>query len=55
MSTSNDPIRVYKQNDMWHVDYGDGNTQDHPSRETALEAAQPVATSEGRTLDIEDE
>jgi hypothetical protein len=55
MSTPADPIRVHKENDMWHVDFGDGNMQHHPSRELAEQAAQSVADAENRTLDVEDE
>ncbi len=55
MSTPDDPIRVYKENDMWHVDYGSGVTQDHPSRELAVQDAQRVADAENRPLDVEDQ
>jgi hypothetical protein len=33
MPESGLPIRVYKEHDMWHVDYGEGETEDHTSRE----------------------
>ena len=39
------PIRVYKEHDMWHVDYGEGVTQDHASREEAEAAADEAAQS----------
>ena len=32
MPESGTPIRVYKEHDMWHVDYGEGVTEDHASR-----------------------
>jgi hypothetical protein len=35
MPASGLPIRVYKEHDMWHVDYGEGETEDHTSREEA--------------------
>ena len=35
MPESGLPIRVYKEQDMWHVDYGEGETEDHTSRENA--------------------
>jgi hypothetical protein len=41
MPASGLPIRVYKEHDMWHVDYGEGETEDHTSREEA-EAAVPA-------------
>ena len=31
MPESGLPIRVYKEHDMWHVDYGEGETEDHPA------------------------
>ena len=33
MPESGLPIRVYKGHDMWHVDHGEGETEDHNSRE----------------------
>ena len=41
MPESGLPIRVYEENGMWHVDYGEGETEDHTSREEA--AADAVA------------
>ncbi len=35
MPESGLPIRVYEEHDMWHVDYGEGETEDHTSREKA--------------------
>jgi hypothetical protein len=45
------PIRVYKEHDMWHVDYGEGMTQD---REEAESAADAVAQAEERTVVVEE-
>jgi hypothetical protein len=45
------PIRVYKEHELWLVDYGEGETEDHTSREQA-EAA--VAQAEGRTVVVEE-
>jgi hypothetical protein len=55
MSTPDDAIWVYKDNDMWHVDCGGGVMQDHPSRELAVQDAQRVADAENRPLDVEDQ
>src|SRR6266851_792282 len=33
MPESGLPIRVYEEHDMWHVDYGEGETEDHTGRE----------------------
>ena len=44
MPESGLPIRVYEEHDMWHVDYGEGETEDHSSREKAEAAADAVAT-----------
>jgi hypothetical protein len=54
MPESDTPIRVYKEHDMWHVDYGEGVTQDHASREEAESAADAVAQAEERTVDVEE-
>jgi hypothetical protein len=48
------PIRVYKKHDMWHVDYGEGETEDHTSREEAEAAADAVAQGEGRSVVVEE-
>jgi len=54
MPESGLPIRVFKEPDMWHVDYGEGVTQDHPSREEAEAAADAVAQAEDRTVVVEE-
>ena len=54
MPESGLPIRVYKEQDMWHVDYGEGETDDHASREEAEAAADAVAQAEGRTVVVEE-
>ena len=51
---SGPPIRVYKEHDMWHVDYGDGVTQDHPNQEEAESAADAVAQAEERTVVVDE-
>jgi len=48
MPESGLPIRVYEDHDMWHVDYGEGKTEDHGSRKEA--AADAVAQAEERTV-----
>jgi hypothetical protein len=48
------PIRVYKKGDLWHVDYGEGVTQGHVSREEAESAADAVAQAEERTVVVEE-
>jgi hypothetical protein len=48
------PIRVYKEGDMWHVDYGDGVTEDHDSEEEATSAADGIAQAEERTVVVEE-
>jgi hypothetical protein len=57
MPESGLPIRVYKEHDMWHVDYGEGETEDHTSREQAEAAADAVAgflkPTEGTITEIE--
>jgi hypothetical protein len=55
MPESGLPIRVYEEHDMWHVDYGEGETEDHTSREEAEAAADAVAQAEERTLVVEEE
>jgi hypothetical protein len=44
------PIRVYKERDVWHVDYGEGVTEAHTSEEEATSAADAVAQAEERTV-----
>jgi hypothetical protein len=48
------PIRVYKEHDVWHVDYGDGVTEEHISQEEAESAADAVAQAEERTVVVEE-
>ena len=52
MPESGLPIRVYEEHDMWHVNYGEGETEDHTSREEA--AADAVAQAEERTVVVEE-
>ena len=47
-------FRVYKERDMWHVDYGEGLTEDHESEEEATAAADAVAQAEERTVVVEE-
>ena len=54
MPESGLPIRVYKEDDMWHVDYGDGLVRDFATREEAESAADAVAQAEGRTVVVEE-
>jgi hypothetical protein len=54
MPESGLPIRVYEEHDMWHVDYGEGETADHSSREKAEAAADAVAQAEERTVVVEE-
>src|SRR6266516_6198319 len=54
MPESGLPIRVYKEHDLWHVDYGEGETEDHTSREEAEAAADAVAQAEERTVVVEE-
>ena len=48
------PIRVYKEHDVWQVDYGEGETEDHTSREEAEAAADAVAQAEERSVVVEE-
>jgi hypothetical protein len=48
------PIRVYYEHELWLVDYGEGETEDHTSREQAEAAADAVAQAEGRTVVVEE-
>ena len=54
MPESGLPIRVYKEDDVWRVDYGDGVRQDHDSQEEAEAAADAVAQAEERTVVVEE-
>ena len=54
MPESGLPIRVYRKDDMWHVDYSEGVIEDYPSREEAESAADAVAQAEGRTVVVEE-
>ncbi len=53
MPESGPPIRVYEEHDMWHVDYGEGETEEYASREEAETAADAVAQAEERTVVVE--
>jgi pyrroloquinoline quinone (PQQ) biosynthesis protein C len=54
MPESGLPIRVHKEHDLWHVDYGEGEVEDHTGREDAESAADAVARAEERTVVVED-
>ncbi len=54
MPESGLPIRVYKERDTWHVDYGEGVTEVHTSEEEATSAADAVAQAEERTVVVEE-
>jgi hypothetical protein len=54
MPESGLPIRVYKERDLWLVDYGEGEVEDHISREDAESAADAVAQAEERTVVVEE-
>ena len=54
MPESGLPIRVYEEHDMWHVDYSEGETEDHTSREEAEAAADALAQAEERTVVVEE-
>jgi hypothetical protein len=54
MPESGLPIRVYKDHGAWHVDYGEGVTEDHGSEEEAESAADAVAQAEERTVVVEE-
>ena len=54
MPESGLPIRVYKEHDMWRVDYGEGVIEDHTSEEEATSAADAVAEAEERTVVVEE-
>jgi hypothetical protein len=48
------PIRVYKDHDMWRVDYSEGLIETYASREEAESAADAVAQDEEREVVVED-
>jgi hypothetical protein len=54
MPESGLPIRVYKEHDLWHVDYGDGVIEDYVSEEEAQSAADAVAEADERTVVVEE-
>jgi len=54
MPESGLPIRVYKEHDAWHVDFGEGETEEHTSREEAEAAADAAALAEERTVVVEE-
>ena len=54
MPESGLPIRVYKEHDTWRVDYGEGETEEHTSREEAEAAADAVAQAEERSVVVEE-
>jgi hypothetical protein len=54
MAEAKGPIRVFTDDGMWHVDYGDGVSQDHASKEVAVDAADKVAKAEGRRVEIDE-
>ena len=53
MPESGLPIRVYKDHDMWRVDYGEGETRPQ-SREEAEAAADALAHAEERAVVVEE-
>ena len=54
MPESGLPIRVYKEGDVWRVDYDEGVTQDHDTEEDAESAADAIAQAEERTVVVEE-
>jgi hypothetical protein len=54
MPESGLPIRVYKEQAVGRVDYGDGVTEDHAGEEEAESAADAVAQAEERTVVVEE-
>jgi len=54
MPESGLPIRVYQEHDMWQVDYGEGVTEEHASREEAESAADEAAGTDERTVVVEE-
>ena len=45
------PITVFRQDNRWNVDYGDGTVKPYQARDEALVAANTVAWHEGRDVD----
>ena len=54
MPESGLPIRVYEEDDQWHVDCGEGVVEDFGSEEEAESAADAVAQAEERTVVVEE-
>ena len=54
MPESGLPIRVYQEHGTWHVDFGEGETEDHTSREEAEAAADALAKAAERTVVVEE-
>lgn len=54
MPESGLPIRVYREHDVWHVDYADGVTLEYDSREEAESSADAVAQADERTVVVEE-
>ena len=54
MPESGLPIRVYRKDDTWHVDYGEGVIEDYSDREEGESAADEVAQAQGRTVVVEE-
>jgi len=54
MPESGLPIRVYKEQGLWHVDHGEGETETHNSEEEATAAADAVAQAAERTVVVEE-
>lgn len=52
--TGQTPIRVYEEDDAWHVDYGEGVARRYDSREEAESAADAVAQDEEREVVVEE-
>ena len=50
-----DPIRVFRENGQWLVDYGSYANGFHATREAAIQTASAAARSERRELVIEPE
>ena len=48
------PIRVYKEDDAWRVDYSEGRVETYASREEAESAADAVAQDDEREVVVED-
>jgi hypothetical protein len=54
MPESGLPIRVYEEDDLWHVDYGEGVVKDFASEEEAESAADAAAQADDRTVVVEE-